>query len=216
MNPTQWLHAKLRVPALCVLSALLCSCASTSIKNTWKTPDGRIPVTNIAVLTVEERGLLRQGFENRFHQQLAAAGARPQTTYELFSLAQIKADKRAAGERLLSSGAEAVLILRLVDKTSAYREYQPGRERYAPVVTGFDTMGWYDYYSVAFIGLGATYGSSRATVFLETSLHDLKTEKRLWSALTQTVVTEGMDRVAEMDPLIEKIVAAMKRDGVIP
>jgi hypothetical protein len=37
-----------------------------------------------------------------------------------------------------------VLILRLVDKTSAYREIQPGPERYAPVVTGFDTIGWYD------------------------------------------------------------------------
>jgi hypothetical protein len=116
----------------------------------------------------------------------------------------------------MNNGAEAVLIVRLVDKISAYREYQPGRERYAPVVTGYDTLGWYDYYSVAFMGLSATYGNSSDKVFLETSLHDLKTEKRLWSALTQTVVTERMDRVAELDPLIEKIVAAMRKDGVVP
>lgn len=216
MKSTQWLPAPLRVLGIFILAALLCSCASSTIKNTWKTPDGRIPVSRIAVLAVEERGLLRQGFENRLHKQLAMGGAKPFTTYEMFSLAQIKADKRAAGERFLSDGAEAVLIVRLVDKISAYREYQPGRERYAPVVTGYDTLGWYDYYSVAFMGLSANYGSSRDTMFLETSLHDLKTEKRLWSALTQTVVTERMDRVAEMDPLIEKIVAAMRKDGVVP
>ena len=100
-----------------------------------------------------------------------------------------------------------------LELTSSTFDHTP---RYAPVVTGLDTAGWYDYYSVAFMGLSATYGSSRDTLFLEASLHDLKTEKRLWSALTKTVLTDNMDRIAEMDPLVEKIVAAMRKDGVVP
>ena len=55
----------------------------------------------------------------------------------------------------------------------------------------------------------------RESVYLETSLYDLKTEKRLWSGVTETILTENVDRVAELDPLVEKIVAAMRKDGVI-
>jgi len=175
-----------------------------------------MPVTKIAVLAVEERGILRQGFENRLCSQLTKAGAKPLTTFELISLYQIKDDKKAAVERFRASGAEAVLIMRLADKTSAYREFQSGPERYAPVITGYNTMGWYDYYNVGFMSMSSSYGSLNEKVYIEVSLYDLTTEKRLWSALTQTVVTENMDRLAEMDPLVEKIVLAMQKDGAIP
>ena len=201
--------------ALCALATLLCSCAATSVKKTWKSPDCTQPVGKMAVVTIEERGLLRQGFENRFVAQLTKAGASALVTYDLLSLPEIKADKRAAADRLLASGAEAILILRLTDVSSSYRESRAGSERYAPMLTGINNVGWYDYYSVAFMDMSSTYGNLKQTVYLETGVYDLKTEKRLWSGITQTVVKENMDRVAEIDPLIEKIVAAMRKDGVI-
>jgi len=201
--------------SLCALAALLCSCAATSVKETWKAPDCLQPVGKIAVLTIEQRGLLREGFENRFVAQLKRAGASALVTYNLLSLPEIKEDKRAAADRFRTSGAEAILILRLVDVASSYRESRAGNERYVPVITGIDSMGWHDYYSVGLMDMSTTYGTLKQKVDLETSLYDLKTEKRLWFGLTQTVVKENMDRVAEMDPLIEKIVVAMQKDGVI-
>ena len=84
------------------------------------------------------------------------------------------------------------------------------------VRTGVDTLDWYDYYSVGFMNIDPTYGSSKQRVTLETSLYDLKTEKRIWSAVTETVLKEDMDRLRQMDPLVEKIVAAMRKDGVVP
>lgn len=207
--------AMLRPLSLCALAALLCSCAATSVKNTWKAPDCQQPVGKIAVLTVEKRGLLREGFENRFVAQLTKAGASALVTHDLLSLPEIKENKRAAAERFRASGAQAILILRLLDMSSSYRESRAGSERYAPVITGVDSMGWYDYYSVGFMDMSSTYGSLKQTVCLETSLYDLNTEKRLWFGVTQTVVKENMDRVAEMDPLVGKIVAAMRKDGMI-
>lgn len=206
--------------SLCALATLLCSCAATSLKSTWKAPDCQQPVGKIAVLTIEDRGLLRQGFENRFVAQLTKAGASALVTYDLLSLPEIKEDKRAAADRFRASGAEAILILRLTDRLlrdvgTSYHESRAGSERYAPVLTGIDSIGWYDYYTVGFTEMSSTYGSLKQTVYLETSLYDLKTEKRLWSGLTQTVMKENMDRVAEMDPLVEKFVAAMRKDGVI-
>jgi hypothetical protein len=200
---------------LCAAAFLLCSCAATSVKQTWKSPDLQQPVGKVAVLAIENRGLVRQGLENRFVRDLSKAGSSAFVTFDLLSLSQIKEDKRAAADRFRASGAEAVIIMRLVDVGTSYHESRSGNERYAGTFTGINSTGWYDYFSVGLMDLNTTYGTLKQTVRIETTLYDLSTEKRLWSGLTQTVVKEDMDRVAEMDPLVEKIVAAMKKDGVI-
>jgi len=201
----------------CALVALLCSCAATSVKKTWKSPQfqGK-PVSKIAVLTVDDRGYLRRGFENRFTSQLKEAGVTAIPSYELLSLPEINRDKPAAAERLRSAGAEAVIIMRLVDMTTYYREVRPGGERYAETITGFETTGWYNYYSVAYTDMSPTYGNEKLHIYLQTGLFDLATTKCLWSGLTETVFTQSMDRVAEMDPIVAKVLAAMRKDGVIP
>jgi hypothetical protein len=201
---------------LCGFAVLLCSCASSTVKNRWKSPELRGPVGKLAVLAIEERGLLRQGIENRFVEQLTKDGAGAVPSYDLLSLPRIKQGKRAAADRLNENGAKALILVRLIDKTSSYREIMPGNERYAATVTGWETVGWYDYFSLGLMSLSSTYATMKEYVYLETSVYDLKTEKRLWSVLTRTVVTENMDRIAELDPLIASIVAAMKTDGVIP
>ncbi len=199
----------------CALAVLLCSCAATSVRKTWKSPDCQGPVGKVAVLTIAEQGTVRIGFENRLVRELGKAGTSALVTYELLSLPQIKGDKQGAAERLRASGADGLLVVRLLKVGTAYRESRPGRENYAGMVTDVNSLGWYEYFSVGFTDMSPTYGSSKETVTLETSLYDLKTEKRLWSGQTETVVSEDMDRVAEMDPLAAKIVAAMKKDGVI-
>jgi hypothetical protein len=167
------------------------------------------------VLTVDERTLLRQGFENRLVTQLGKAGVTATTTFNVMSLPEINADKPAAAKRLRATGAEAVVMLRLVDASTYYREYRSGPEHYAETITGVETGVWQDYYSIAYMDMSPTYGSLKQTIYLETSVFDLNTEKRIWSGLTETVVTDTMDRVAEMDPIVEKVVAAMRKDGIV-
>ena len=204
---------KLRPLALCALASLFCSCAATSVKQTWKSPDCRQPVGKIAVVAVDDRGLLRQGFENRFVRYLSDAGAPAEVTFDLLSLPQIKQDKRAAADRLRASGAEALLVMRLMDVGSSYRVNRVGGDLSAPGMAGVDTT--FDDFGREFTDTSSTYVDLTQAVGLQSSLYDLKTEKRLWFALTQTVLKDNMDRVAQMDPLVEKIVAAMKKDGVI-
>lgn len=197
-------------------ATFLCSCASTSVEKTWKSPQFQPPIGNVAVLVIEERGLLREGFENRLVRELKQAGVTATTTFDLLALSDIQQGKAAAAGRLRASGAESLLIFRLMAIGSSYRETQPGGERYAGVVTGFENYGWYDYYSVAFANMSPTYGSLKARVYLEAVVFDLATEQRLWSVMTETVIKENTDRVAEMDPIAQKIVAAMQKDGVLP
>jgi len=55
MNTTNisLMNTKFHPLCLCALAALLCSCAATSVKKTWKSPDCQQPVGKIAVLTIE-------------------------------------------------------------------------------------------------------------------------------------------------------------------
>ncbi len=207
----------LAVISCIALPLLLCSCASTSVKKTWKSPANTgSPLSKIAVLAVDERGEVRQALENRLTTQLRKQGLSVVPSYELLTLTEIGQDKPAAAERLRTAGAEAVLIMRLKDVATSYREYQPAPERYAEVITGFEVGTWYDYYSVAYMDMSPTYGNLKQKVYVETSVFDLKTAKCLWSGLTQTVVGETMDRVAEADVLVAKLIAAMRKDGMLP
>src|SRR5262249_19585904 len=106
--------------------ALLCSCASTSVHQTWKSPEYQGgPLTKVAVLAVDDGAGLRRGFENRFANQIRKTGATAATTFNVISLSDINKDKTAAAARIRETGAEALLMLRLVDATSSYREVRP-------------------------------------------------------------------------------------------
>jgi hypothetical protein len=205
----------LRCVAILALAGSLTGCATNSIKRTWKSPDFQQPVGKVAALAVDDRGLVRQGFENRFVTYLGQGGTRGVVTFDQLSLPEIKENKQAAAERFRGLGADAVLILRLVDAATSYHESQPGGERYAATITGIGYAGWYDYYTVGFVNMSPTYGSSKTKLTLECALFDLKTEKRIWSALSQSVVKDNMDRVAEMDPIVQMFLAEMRKEGVV-
>ncbi len=207
----------LRPIAGCTLALLLCSCTGTSLKQTWKSPDypGGTK-TRLAVVAVDERTDVRKAVESRLVRQLRQAGASAAPTYDRFSLAQMNQDKAAAAQRLQADGTEAVVIIRLRDLASFYRESRPGPERYAEVITGYEMGPWYDYFTVAYMDMNVTYGNLKQKLYLETSIFDLKTATRLWSGLTQTVLTETMDPLPQMDKIAAKVVAAMQKDGLIP
>jgi hypothetical protein len=58
--------------ALAVLSS---SCASTSVKSTWRSPDFQgQPPQKVAVVADDDRAMVRVGLENRFVNHLAATG----------------------------------------------------------------------------------------------------------------------------------------------
>src|SRR3974390_827324 len=142
----------------CSLGLLLCACAATSVKKTWKSPDAQnLPLKNIAVLTVDNRLLLRKGFENRLARQLESRGVSVVRSYETLSLPEIEQDKKAAAERLRAAGAPTIAILKLGDAPSHYRESRPGPEAYTEMITGYAYGPWYDYYTVAYLDMSPTY-----------------------------------------------------------
>jgi hypothetical protein len=199
-----------------LLALCLGGCATSSIQHTWKAPSYTGgPRQKLAVLAVDERELLRQVLESHFVLNLTRQGQGAFVTYDLLTLPAIKADRESAAARGGEKNADAVLIIRLVDQATHANEVRVTPGYFAPSVTGYENADWYGYYSVAFTDMGTVWGGSSKDVYLETSLFDLKTGQRIWSALSQTVLKENADRVEEIAPLAQKIFAAMRKDGVI-
>lgn len=200
----------------------LTSCAVTSLKQTWKSPEYTGgPVGTVALLTVTEEGLVRAGLENRFARELGRTGQPVVRTHELLSLPDIEEDRLDAVKRLREAGAQTVLITRLISSETQARSVRVGEERYAPVATGFSpgmpygAYDWYGYYTVAFQDMGTVWNSQTKRVYIETSLFDLADGHRLWSCVTKSVLKDTTDRVAEMNPLVDLIVTALRKDGLV-
>jgi hypothetical protein len=206
---------------LLALAALLLCCAGcvapSTVRQTWKSPASNgSPVQKVAVVAVDERGLIRQAFENRLVRAMRRAGQDAFTTHELLGLTELKADKPAAAARLRRDGADVVLIVRLADRGSEAYQVRATSPRYVENVTSSKTViGSFDYYSVAFTDMGTIWSNSQLTVALDTSLFHLDDGRCLWSCQTLTILGEETDRLAEADALVAKIVGAMRRDGLV-
>lgn len=203
-------------------TALLCSCATTSVEKSWLAPDYTGgPVKKIAVIAVDERPLVRKGFENRFVNQLKQAGTDAFASSETLTLNQMKDDREATAAEFRKQGADAVLIIRLIDSATRDRQVRQSSPAYVPVVTGV-SPGWgapyyyYDaYFAMAFMDMGVVRSDMRQIAFLEHSVFDLKTRQLIWTGLTQTTVKDDVDRLTLINPLAQSVIKRMKRDFVV-
>jgi hypothetical protein len=202
--------------ALAAFALWLGGCASSSIKQNWKSPAYQGgPVQKVAVLAVDERGIVREGLENRFVREMREHGQGSMATYNLLRLADVKADKEAAAARLRADGADAILIIRMVDQATYSREATTLPGLYPAGVTTYGGYGWYDFYSLAFGGLGVVNSSVERRIYIDSSFFELKTGQRLGAVLTQTVLKEDADALVVADALAAKVVKALGKDGLV-
>lgn len=206
---------KLREIVLAAFALALCSCAATSLKSTWKSPDYHGgPVHKIAVLAVDEGGGYRPMFEGQFVQQLEQQGQPAFKTLELLTLPEIRANKEAAAAKLRAAGADAVLVVRLIDSVNQ-SSLVPSTRASATVTTDSGNVGCFEYCAAYYSNAGTMEKSLKLNVFLDTSLYELKSEQKLWSGLTETVLREDTDRLGEVGPLVAKVLTALRADGLI-
>ena len=210
------MNKKLGPLATSALTVLLCSCATTTVEKTWKSPDhSEGPVKKLAVIAVSDHWLVRPGLENRFARDIAQRGQPVITTLDLLPLPKIKEDKEAAVALLRQQGVDSVLIVRLIDKTTYDREVRASPSAFVPYATGYTSYGWGGYYDVAFMDMSVTYTSTRDDLVLDSSLFDLNTGQRLWSMVTRSVLKYNTDKLEVADDLADKVSAALLKDGQI-
>jgi len=198
------------------LAILLCACATTTVKQTWKSPNCPAgPVKKVAVVVVADQANVRPGLENRFALDIGRQGQPAMATVGLLSLAQLKENKEAAAKLFREAGADSILIVRLVDKATYNRQARSTPGTMVPVITSSAGYGWYGYYEVVFMDLSAQHGTLRDDLFIESSLFDLNSGERLWFALSKTILKEDADKLVVADEMVAKVTEAMRKDGLI-
>ncbi len=159
----------------------------------WKDDTYKGNVKNVLIMVVAEKPSARRIFEREYVNQLKGYGITAIPSYDI-----IPADKTMDKETILSKikgmGIDSVLITSLVSKET---------------VTTMEP-GWYGRYS---------YGYDRRytddILNLETTLHDVKSEKMIWSVLSETIIMEGENSLVKIKPFVETILKNLSKDKMI-
>lgn len=188
---------------LIVIPCFLTSCSTTTVMtDVWKDKDYQGRPQKIIVIMVAKSPDMRNLFEDRFVGELENRGNNAFQSHTTVSHEQLR-DKELVKSKIKSSGADTVLISRLVD-TKTIEAYMPG-QRY--VVPGF-YYGWGTYYEVVFMDYG--YTGDVQVAYIETNLYDVKTEKLIWSGHSKTERTYGEQQLitAFIQLMIKKVASA--------
>jgi len=197
---------KLFVLLLISAAFLLASCANTTVMNdVWKDKTYQGKPQKIIVIMVAKSPDMRNLFEDRFAGELNVRGNDTFQSYSIIPMEQLR-DKEMVKSKIRSSGADTVLISRLVD-TKTIESYNPGMIYVVPGAY----YGWSGYYDIVFADYGYT-GDIRVA-YIETNIYDVKTEKLIWSGHSKTERTYGEQQL--ITEFIQTMIKKLSSAGII-
>jgi len=166
------------------------------------------PVSNILVIgvTFKEKEEVRRSFEDRFVAQLKAAGVEAIASGDAISIpGDLMLKKDAILQAVNKFNNDAVIITHLIGKEE--------KEVYSRSNRG--PSGYYSYYGWAYgHSHSPDHFSANTTVRLATNLYDVKTEKRIWSAESETLKAGSVDQV--IDDVIKLVIDDLQINGLLP
>jgi len=191
------------------LIAIICffaSCTTTTrMADTWKDKTYQGKAQKILVIMVAKSPDMRELFEDRFVGELNSRGNNTFQSYTIVPMEQLR-DKEVVKSKIKSSGADTVLISRLVD-TKTIESYNPGLIYVVPA----SYYDWWGYYAVVFADYG--YTGNVAVAYIETNLYDVKSEKLIWSGHSKTERTEGEQQL--ITAFIKLMIRKLSSAGLI-
>lgn len=194
--------------SVAVLGVALGGCASTSVKQTWKSPSySGGPVKNVAVAVMTGRSFYREAIENHYVAYLKEGGQSAFVSHGLIGAPVKKEERAAAAAQLRDAGADSIMVVRLVNSET----YSNGGYLRSPAFTASseEAFGYF------FMGPEVSYNSLQTDVYIETSLYTIAKGERIWSGVTRTVLREGSDPIEKIEPMAKGLFARMRQDGVI-
>jgi hypothetical protein len=190
---------------LIVCTFLFASCASTTITNVWKDEGYQGKAKKIVVIMVARLPDMRNMFEGRFVAELQARGNQAIQSHSIVTFEELP-DRELVKSRIKSTGADTVLIARLVD-SKTIDAYMPGHVNAVPLYYGT----WGTYYAIVSVDYGHT-GDLQVS-YIETNLYDIETEKLIWSAHSKTERAQGEQQL--INKFIDIILKKMSSDNII-
>jgi len=196
---------------LIVMPFFLASCATTASRSTtvmtdtWKDKAYQGKPQKIMILMAARSSDTRNLFEDRFAGELQGRGNDAFQSYTTIPFEQLR-DKELVKSKIRSSGADTVLVSRLVD-TKTIEAYRPGLIYVVPDYY----YDWWGYYNIVFADYGYT-GDVRVA-YIETNVYDVKTEKLIWSGNSKTERSYGEQEL--ITAFVQRMIKKLSSAGII-
>lgn len=179
---------------------VLPSCATTTkLTSVWRDDGYQDHPKKMMIIGELKQPGNRRIFEDEMVKQLKAVGADAVVSYAAIP-EQAGADRDTIAAKMKELGADAVLISRAMDKKTV-TTYVPGDVR-----TGYPEYGggWHGYYAYS---PGYTVQDQFAVV--QTNLYDLKTDRLIWTAASETWIAEDNESLIRsfIKVIIERLVS---------
>ena len=200
------------------------ACTSTAVTGSWKNPDYSGTPRQVYIVGVSKQVTGRRIFEDEFRRQLQAYGVTGIASYKDLADPQ-NATKEAIAERVRKSGADSVLMARMIGKRTE-EVVNPGR------ISGYETgpsyaypnpryyapapyyRDWGSYYDRRF---EATYEPPTVTEFqvvtIEANLYDVKSGELIWSAQLDTVVEANTQKL--ITDFVTTVTKDLRQQGLL-
>jgi hypothetical protein len=205
---------KTMIAIFLLLSSILCSCATTTLVDTWRNPTVRAPrLKKVIVVSITKKDSSRIVYEDIISSELARHGVEALAGYRLMQ-GEEKADYNALQRAVQDAAADGVLTLQTI-KVEQQTTIQPGYVTTYPgnwYPEAFPTWDLHGYYgSMANYGPAYIYTYDVAT--MQVNLFDAASGKLLWAATVESAEPEKVISVGK--DLARIIVESLTKAGVI-
>ena len=184
--------------------AVLMSCATTTIVNSWKAPDAQ-PITfkKVLVAVVGADQTVRRVGEDRLVARLALRGVDGYPSYK-FVPGNEEKDVEKVKARVKEAGIDGAIVMRIV---SARTEVN--------YVSGTYPSPYYSFYGYWGYGWGSPgYVATDQVVRIESNVYSVAQDKLIWAGASETYnPTEAGQLV---DEVATAAAAQMRKEGLIP
>jgi hypothetical protein len=194
-----WMMCRLLLVAVFFLSS---GCATTKLLSVWRDPEFTGTPRNIMVIGVMSNLVLKTQFEDEFVKQLKARGIDAVAGSSQLP-ADTTLDKDVIAAKMKDIGADTVLITRVIDRRTI--------ESMASSAPGPPSRGqWYVIYSTSVAGM-----TSSLMAATQTNIYDLKTERLIWTAVSDTWIQGSEDNLFIIRTFVPVIIKRLVDEKVI-
>lgn len=195
--------------------ALLASCATTEVTAFWKDESYGKQPQKVLVQAMLKKPTNRRIVEDEFVRHFQYRGIAAVPAYTVFPGEEL-ATKEAIAEQLRAGGFDTLLLLRLVGEKEE-RRVVPGtvthQPAYPPMAPRYG--GWGGYYGSGYTTVySPSYSVMDQYAVAETSLYDVATEKLIWTATSETWVSEADQKLIKT--YVNVMMDSLRKNKLVP
>ena len=194
-----------------LLSALLCSCASTTFESTWRNPEGtplRFAGRKVAAVFVTNDAVFRRRAEDAMAREITARGAVGVPSYTFLGDKELK-DRDAAKAKAEAEGFAGSVVMRVVGSRTVYEREPAGGiwlgGPYRHFWGGYWGWGWGSVWAPGYL-------RAERIVKVETLVYSLDRDELVWAGVSRTFDPGRMDKFIE--ELSGNVSKEMTREGL--